>query len=288
MSAPGTAGGAADHQAVTIAVTSGKGGVGKTSVVVNLAVALARLRNRVAVLDADFGLGNVDVLLGLAPTGHVGHLLTGEKTLTEIALPGPVGIRIVPASSGLQDLTALTARQWQRLADALETVCRESDYLLIDTAAGISDNVIALLVGAQRVLVVTSLEPSAIVDAYALIKIVSHADPHKEIAVVVNGARDHEEADLVFRQLEVAATRFLKRHLVYYGHIVHDPAVREAVLEQRAVVDHRPQSPASRCYRVLASRVAGLTPGGGPGLRRVAPEGRMTDGGDKVEVQPCL
>ena len=287
MSAPVSKQEPQERRAVTIAVTSGKGGVGKTSVVVNLAVALARLRNRVTILDADFGLGNVDVLLGLAPGGHVGHLLAGEKTLRDIVVAGPVGVQIIPASSGLQDLTSLTPRQWQRLADSLETVCRESDYLLIDTAAGISDNVVALLVSAQRVLVVTSLEPSAIVDAYAVIKIVTNTDPRKEIAVLVNGARDQDEAELVFKQLEVAAMRFLQRHLVYYGFIVQDPAVREAVLMQRAVVDHRPQSPASRCYRVLASRVAGLTPGGGPGLKLVPPGSPAAGKPNAVEVQPC-
>ncbi len=255
--------------AVTIAVTSGKGGVGKTSVVVNLGVALARLRNRVAILDADFGLGNVDVLLGLAPTSHLGHLLGGEKGIHDIMVPGPMGVQIIPASSGLRDLTSLTPTQWQRLTRALDTVCSEVDFLLIDTAAGISDNVIELLISSQRVLLVTSLEPSAVVDAYALIKVLTASDARKEIAVLVNDTRDSEEADLVFRQLDVAATRFLHRRLHYYGFVTHDPAVREAILMQRPIVDHRPQSSASRCVRILASRIAGLSPLGGPGLRLV-------------------
>jgi flagellar biosynthesis protein FlhG len=276
--------------AVTIAVTSGKGGVGKTSVVVNLAVALARLRNRVAILDADFGLGNVDVLLGLAPTAHLGHLLAGEKSIHDIMVPGPLGVQIIPASSGLRELTALTPTQWQRLTKGLETVCSEVDFLLIDTAAGISDNVIELLISSQRVLVVTSMEPSAVVDAYALIKVLTVADARKEIAVLVNATRDSEEAELVFRQLDVAATRFLQRRLHYYGFVTQDPAVREAILVQRPIVDHRPQSPASRCFRILASRIAGLSPTGGPGLRIVRPPedpapppGGQTDG----EVQQC-
>lgn len=275
------------HRAMTIAVTSGKGGVGKTSVVINLAVALARLRNRVAILDADFGLGNVDVLLGLAPAYHLGHMLAGEKEIEEIVVPGPFGVQIIPASSGLRDLAALNERQWLRLADGLQRVCENLDYLLIDTAAGVSDNVVQLLIGAQRVVVVTSLEPTAMVDAYAVVKIITVADSRKEIAILVNGARDADEGELVYRQLDVAATRFLKRGLQSYGHIPYDPAVREAVLVQRPVVDHRPQSPASRCFRVLASRIANRGPGGGTGLRLVPPGWKTPAGGTGMEVQRC-
>lgn len=259
---------------VTMAITSGKGGVGKTSVTVNLAVALARLGNRVAILDADFGLGNVDVLLDLAPPSHLGHLLTGERTIRDIMVPGPLGVQIIPASSGLRELTALTPSQWDRLNEGLGSISSDLDFLLIDTAAGISDNVIDLLITSERVLLVTSLEPTAVVDAYAMIKILTMADSRKEIGLLVNGARDSSEADLVFRQLDVAATRFLQRRLRYYGFVAFDPSVREAVLMQRPIVDHQPQAPASRCFRILASRVAGLTPLGGPGLRLVRPEPR--------------
>jgi flagellar biosynthesis protein FlhG len=273
--------------AATIAVTSGKGGVGKTSVVVNLAVALARLRNRVGILDADFGLGNVDVLLGLAPENHLGHLLTGEKDIEDIIVRGPNGIQIIPASSGLRELTALTEAQWLRLAQGLERVCRQLDFLLIDTAAGVSDNVVELLLSAQRVLIVTSLEPSAMVDAYAMAKVLTMSEPGKEIGVLVNGARDGDEAELVFRQLDLATSRFLQRGLRYYGFVPFDPAVREAVLVQRPIVDHRPQSPASRCFRVLASKIAALSPVGGPGLRLVHPGTRPPTNQAGAEVQWC-
>jgi flagellar biosynthesis protein FlhG len=284
-SADSVAGG--QPSAVTIAVTSGKGGVGKTSVVVNLAVALARLRHRVAILDADFGLGNVDVLLGLAPTWHLGHMLAGEKEIEDIIVTGPLGVQIIPASSGLRDLAALSDAQWLRLGAGLQRVCRNLDYLLIDTAAGVSDNVVQLLIGAQRVVVVTSLEPTAMVDAYAVVKIVTASEAQKEIAILVNGARDADEGELVYRQLDVAATRFLHRGLRYYGHVPHDPAVREAVLVQRPIVDHRPQSPASRCFRVLASRIASQGPGGGMGLQLVPPGRTAPAGGAGMEVQRC-
>ncbi len=254
---------------ITLAVTSGKGGVGKTNVVVNLAVSLARLHNRVGILDADFGLGNVDVLLGLAPPFHLGHLLSGEKDIHEIVVEGPHGIRIIPASSGLRELTALTPRQWDRLVTGLTELGRSLDFLLIDTGAGISSNVLDVLGGSERVMVVTSQEPTAIVDAYAMIKILTTAHPGKEIGLLINGVTDEDEAEVVFRQLDIAATRFLHRRLKSFGFVPHDAAVRESILMQRAVVAHAPQAPASKSFRLLASRVAALAPLGGPGLRLV-------------------
>jgi flagellar biosynthesis protein FlhG len=270
-------------RATVIAVTSGKGGVGKTNVVVNLAVALARLGHRVGVLDADFGLGNVDVLLGLTPEAHIGHLLTGEKQLADIMLRGPLGVQIIPASSGLQSLSALTPPQLERLQAALATLRAELDFLLIDTASGVSDNVMEMLRLAARVVIVTSLEPCAVVDAYATAKILSNNDPQKEIGVVVNSVRDGDEAALAFTQLDTAATKFLGRKLRYYGFIASDPAVRESVVVQRAIVDHLPQAPASRCFRILASRIAGLGPATG-GLRLAV--GASTQP-DSTEVSLC-
>jgi flagellar biosynthesis protein FlhG len=269
--------------ATIIAVTSGKGGVGKTNVVVNLAVALARLGHRVGILDADFGLGNVDVLLGLTPESHVGHMLAGEKSLSDIVLQGPLGVQIVPASSGLQSLTALSPAQRGRLNEALGLLRESLDYLLIDTASGVSDNVMEMLHLASRVVVVTSLEPCAVVDAYATTKILSTASPEKEIGVVVNFVRDGDEAALAFRQLDTAAARFLGRRLRYYGFIASDPAVRESVVVQRAIVDHLPQAPASRCFRILASRIAGLGPATG-GLR-LAVGARVST--ESTEVSLC-
>lgn len=270
--------------ASVMAVASGKGGVGKTNVAVNLAVALARLRHRVGLLDADFGLGNVDVLLGLAPERHIGHLLAGEATLQDIMISGPGGVQILPASSGLQSLTALTAGQRHVLSAAFDAVCASLDYLLIDTASGISDNVVETMLLAGRVILVTSVEPAAIVDAYATAKVLSSASPGLEIGIVVNNVRNGEEANLAFRQLDVAANRFLNRRLIYYGFISEDPAVRDAVVTQRAVVEHMPQAPASRCFRILAARMASLDPARGRGLRLVTDAGRTIP---VTEVPQC-
>jgi flagellar biosynthesis protein FlhG len=268
-------------RATVLAITSGKGGVGKTNVTINVAIAMARLGLRVGVLDADFGLGNIDVLLGIAPGAHVGHLVAGEKKLQDVVVRGPHGITIIPASSGLQSMTSLTGLQRERLLAALDLACRDLDFLLIDTAAGISDNVMDMLKLAERVVLVTSLEPSAIVDAYALTKVLTGADAGKEIGVIVNGVRTAEEAGVAYRQIETATRRFLKRSVAYYGHITDDPAVRESVLVQRAIVDLLPHSPASRCYRIVASRLAGLGPVQG-GLR-LAPRAVAAAG----EVSQC-
>jgi flagellar biosynthesis protein FlhG len=272
----------ASRHATVLAVTSGKGGVGKTNVVVNVAVALARLGYRIGVLDADFGLGNVDVLLGLTPTSHVGHLLSGEKPLRDVVVGGPRGVKVVPAGSGLRSLTALSATQRQRLQDAVADLRVGLDFLVIDTASGISDNVVETVRLAERIVVVTSLEPSSIVDAYALIKVITAAAPSIEIGLTVNGARDAVEAGVAFRQLHVAAMRFLGRAISFYGFILEDPALRDALLVQRAMVEHSPESPASRCYRSLASRLAGL----GPVPAVVRPEMRPAETA-AIEVPQC-
>jgi flagellar biosynthesis protein FlhG len=275
-----------DSRAVTIAVTGGKGGVGKTSVSINLAVALSRLGSRVALVDADLGLGSVDVVLGLAPVLHLGHVLAGDHEVEDVMLPGPAGIRILPASSGLRELTALSARQWQRLGQALDTVTRSVDVMVIDTAPGISENVVDLLVRSDRIVVVTSREPAAIVDAYAVIKVLTRCEAAGEIGVLVNGASDSSDASLVFAQLRVAASRFLQRRVCDYGFVAEDPALREAVLAQRSIVDVSPHSPASRCFRLLAARLGRSCPTDGPGFR-THPMAVFFEGACSGEVPRC-
>jgi flagellar biosynthesis protein FlhG len=246
--------------ATTVAITSGKGGVGKTSLTVNLAASLARLGYRAGILDADFGLGNVDVMLGLTPKSHVGAVLAGEQTIADVRIEGPDGIRIIPAGNGIPALTALTDAQWHRLRQTVVDAAHGLDVLLVDTAPGLSDNVIDLARLADHVLVVTAAEPTAMVDAYAMLKLLYGGGARAGIGVVVNATREDDEGELVYRQLRLAVGRFLNQSLQYYGSIAEDPRVREAVLEQRPVVSRDPESPASRGYRRLALRVASLHP----------------------------
>lgn len=242
-----------------IAVTSGKGGVGKTNAVANLAVSLAELGKKVVVLDADFGLANIDVLLGLTPRFNLGHVLFGNKTLTEIMIQGPNGIRIIPASSGLQRLAELTAEQRDYLVESFADLHADTDYLLIDTAAGISRNVIHFLVSAQEVIVVSAPEPTAIVDGYAVIKIILKEDPAKPVQVIINSVQRDEEAREVFGQINSVVRRFLGRDVHYLGHIERDPHVTQAVRAQVLVAHQFPDAPASRCFRHIARTISQQT-----------------------------
>lgn len=239
-----------------LAVTSGKGGVGKTNVVANLAAGLAEMGKRVVILDADFGLANIDVLLGLNPHFHLGHVLYGKKKLTDIMIEGPAGIRIIPASSGLQCLAELTLEQRNRLVQSFAELEGEADYLLIDTAAGISTNVLHFLLSAPEIVVVSSPEPTAIVDAYAVIKIVLAEEPGKTIRVLINSVSDEEESREVFRQINSVVKRFLNREVTYLGHIERDPHVLKAVRSQVLVTHFYPGAPSSRCFKRLAHAVA--------------------------------
>jgi flagellar biosynthesis protein FlhG len=248
--------------ATRIAVTSGKGGVGKTSLTVNLAVAMARLGHRVGVLDADFALGNIDVALGLTPDAHLGAVLDGEKAVADIMLEGPSGVRVIPAGSGVRSLTLLDDEKWPRLVEAIDQAGRDLDFLLFDTATGIGDNVLDVVGLADYVLVVTSFEPAAVVDAYAVIKLLTAADQTTPIGVVVNAARDADEGHLVFRQISLAAQRFLNRSIRYDGHVLEDRLVKDASLAQMPLIGGDASSPASRDIRRLATRLTAARPSG--------------------------
>lgn len=238
-----------------MAIASGKGGVGKTNLVAGLAMALAQLGQKVVVLDADFGLANLDILLGLTPEFTLEHVLRGEKLMEEILLDGPFGIKIIPASSGIQELTRLDATAELRLVQGLQRISQTHDWLLIDTAAGIHDSVIKLLMAAQEVLLVTTPEPTALVDVYAMVKVVHLRDPEKPLWLLVNNAQNEEEAEETIEQLQAATLRFLNRELQVLGMIPSDPFMLQAVRQQRCVVDLYPRAPASLAFKKVAKRL---------------------------------
>jgi flagellar biosynthesis protein FlhG len=247
--APGRSG---DGSARVIAVSGGKGGVGKTNVAANLAISFASRGQKVALLDADYALANVDILLGLSPKFTIENVLEGNMSVGEIMVDGPGGIKVVPASSGVQKLTKLSNRQLNNLYNALQVLEKHFDQLIIDTAAGMSEEVISLLHAAGEVIMVTNPEPPAFVDSYALIKHLVKVEPTPRIRVLVNLVRGERESLLVYDRIAKTVEKFLKRKIEYMGHIAEDEAVKNAVRNRRPFVLHSPKSPASLCINKVA------------------------------------
>ncbi len=243
------------HPVQVIAVTGGKGGVGKTSVSINLAVSLAQMGRRVALLDADLGLANIDVLLGLSAKRNLEDVLAGECGLLDILLTGPAGIRIIPASSGTQRMSQLGAMEHAGLIHAFSEISEQIDVLIIDTAAGISDSVVSFVRAAQEVLVVVCDEPSSITDAYALIKLLNRDYGLNRFRVLANMTRTAQEGQNLFNKLTQVTERFLDATLQYVGAIPFDDAMRKAIQRQRAVVDMTPRSKAAIAFQALAEKV---------------------------------
>lgn len=248
------------RRGTTIAVTSGKGGVGKTALTVNLAIALARRERRVGILDADLGLGNVDVMLGLTPISHIGSVLTGEKAIGEIGATTVSGVRVFPAGNGIRSLTAMPGGPWARLQSGIADLSTTLDYLLVDTGPGIGDTALRVARATDRALVVTTCEPTALVDAYAMIKLLIAKSPRREVGLVVNMARDAEEGQHVARQLGLAVQQFLKTSIQYYGHVERDNHVTDSVRAQRPLMALDVDCPAARAYERIARRLSPWPP----------------------------
>jgi len=238
-----------------LSFTSGKGGVGKTHIVVNLAYALQSLGARVMLLDADLGLANVDVLLGLTPRFTIQHVLEGHKALDDVLVTGPAGMLILPASSGVQELVDLSDSQRLQLLTALETLQHDIDFLLIDTGAGISANVLYFNVAAQDIVVVVTPEPTSITDAYALMKVLYTKYAEKRFKVIMNAVAHAVEAKEAFRRLNMVTERFLNISIDYLGCIPHDAAFSQAVRQQKALLEVYPGSAAAQGFRSLAQHL---------------------------------
>lgn len=228
-----------------IAVTGGKGGVGKTNVTLNLAMAMAQIGKKVLVLDADLGLANCDVMLGLRVERNLSHVLSGEAELDDILIEGPFGIKIVPATSGTQAMTELSPAEHAGLIRAFSELRQSFDVLLVDTAAGISDMVLSFSRASQDVLVVVCDEPSSITDAYALMKILSREHAVRKFKIVANMVRSLKEGQELFAKLSRVADRFLDVTLELVATIPFDENVRKAARKQKAFVEAFPKTPAS-------------------------------------------
>jgi flagellar biosynthesis protein FlhG len=239
----------------TIAITSGKGGVGKSNLAANLAVALGERGARVLLVDADLAQANLDLLLGLHPRYDIQHVLSGEKTLEEVVIEGPRGVRLVPAASGPPELAELDDYRRECLLRGLGQLDGDADLIVLDTATGTSAQVVSFCLAADEVIVVTTPEMPAFSDAYALIKLLQQRGLTRPPRLVVNMARDAEEAEETAHRIRLVARRFLKLDLDSWTAVPFDPAIPRAVRVQEPVVTAFPDSQASAAYRSLAANV---------------------------------
>ncbi|MES2607086.1 MAG: MinD/ParA family protein [Pseudomonadota bacterium] len=254
------------HPARVVAVASGKGGVGKSNISVNLAVALAQQKKSVMVMDADLGLANIDVLLGLRPQYDLYHVITGQKTLEEIIIEGPHGIGIVPATSGVKRMTELAMTEHAGLIHAFDALNRAVEVLIIDTAAGIADSVVVFCKAAQEVIVVVCDEPASITDAYALIKVLHLDHKVKRFQVLCNQVQNSAHGRQLYAKLAKVADTYLDVSLGYLGCVPHDEKLKQAVKLQKPVVDAFPHSASAIAFKGLADSLLALPPASGNGF----------------------
>lgn len=244
-----------NSQIKVIAVSGGKGGVGKTNVSLNTSIALAQQGKRVLVLDADLGLANVDVMLGLRVKRNLSHVLSGECELDDIIIEGPAGINIIPATSGTQSMVDLTPSEHAGLIRAFSDMNTKFDILIVDTAAGISDMVLSFARAAQDVLLVVCDEPTSITDCYALMKLLSRDHDVFKFKVVANMVRSPKEGQQLFAKLSKVSERFLDVALELVAVVPFDENIRKSVRKQQAIVEAFPDSPAAKAFKLLAGKI---------------------------------
>lgn len=244
-----------------IAVTSGKGGVGKTNFSVNLAISLTELGNNVVVFDADLGLANVDVIIGVIPKLNLYDVIFNNRSIEDVIIKGPCGIKIVPGGSGIESMSNLDDDQRKTLSEKFMQL-KDTDILIIDTGAGISKNVLGFIAASDEVIVVTTPEPTSITDAYSLIKVALKYIPKSKLHIMVNRVSNDSEADITYRKLGSAVKSFLKKDINYLGFIMEDSKVKKAVMEQTPFKSAYPNTSASRCIDEIASTISGLPPSG--------------------------
>lgn len=251
-----TGSGQSERQAARVlTVTSGKGGVGKSSLVVNLALALADKGQRVLIIDADIGMANVDVILGRSADYSLTHLLNGSHTLEEVIVTGPRNVRFLSGGSGIRELGELSKLEVQRVINQIMFYDREVDYILFDTGAGIGETVLNFVLAADEVVLITTPEPTSMTDAYALIKTYAYANGQAPIRLVVNRVADQEEGLAVAAKLIKVAQQFLDLPMQQLGYVIEDSAVGKAIRRQNPLMIQYPETDAARCIEAIAQRL---------------------------------
>lgn len=244
-----------NRKARVITVTSGKGGVGKTNISVNLAIALSKLGLRVVILDVDFGLANIDLLFGIAPKYTLVDLIHDEKNIFEVLTDGPNNIKFLSGGSGVEELIRLDRKQLRKFVGNIALLDKLYDVIIIDTGAGLSQNVMSFIMAADEILLVTTPEPTAITDAYALVKMVSRRDRRKKIKILVNKAESVREAEEIANKLSVVSEKFLSLKLTKLGYILYDDTVTKSVKQQKPFCISSPKSPAARNVFEIADQL---------------------------------
>lgn len=242
-----------------IAITSGKGGVGKTQVTANLALALREKHKEVLIFDGDMGLANIDIIYNISPQYNLSHLLDGSHSMKEVLAKGPDGVMVLPAASGIQEMTDLDAPSKMNLVDQIDQLEGQFDYVLIDTAAGISENVMYLNSASQFVFVVVTPEPTSITDAYALIKVLSTKYDEHEFYIITNQTKSEAEGKNIFNSLVNASDQFLNSVQLWHLHnFLESPDVRQSITKQQPMLKFNSDSEISKSYRLLAEKAEGL------------------------------
>lgn len=238
-----------------IAIASGKGGVGKTNVSVNLGVSLSKMGNRVLLMDADMGLANVDIMLGLQTEYNLSHVLDGEKTLREVMVDAPGGLKIIPAASGVKRMAQLTPMENAGIINAFSELDGILDVLLIDTAAGIADSVVSFCRASQEVVVVVTDEPASMTDAYALIKVLSREYSLTKFQLLANMTRSEKHGRMLYEKFSQVCEQFLDVSIDYLGTVPFDHDLREAIQKQSPVTIAKPMSEAAQAFRGMAQKI---------------------------------
>lgn len=236
-----------------IAISAGKGGVGKSTISINLSIALSEMGKRVMLLDADLGLANIDIMLGLQAPRNLSNVLKGECRLRDVMLVGPEDICIIPSASGNNLMTGLSISEHAGIVDAFNEITEPLDYLIIDTAAGISETVLSFIRSSQEVIIVTCDEPASLTDSYALMKMLNKRFQWHHFHVVVNMARQLKEGFRIFNQLDHVTGQYLDVSLNFLGVVPFDEHVHESVKKQRAVLIEAPNCKASHAFRYIAN-----------------------------------
>jgi len=240
------------------AITSGKGGVGKTSVSIGLGLLLQRLKKKVLLVDADIHLGNVDLMLGLRPRLSLADVISGEHEMADIIVEGPSGLHILPASSAVIDMLDAEERALKRMGEAFNQFEHDYDIVLVDTGAGIGRNVTAFLYGADKILVLLTPDPASIADAYGVIKVLTQKCPETPILLVTNMVGSDEEGESLFKKMDLMVQRFLNSKLVFGGAILRDDTVRETIRRQVPIVLEHPNSRPANALKMITRNLLKL------------------------------